>query len=171
MTKKKQHKQPIKQLSPYEYIKTKARTFPISKCYINSDWIDMATANIVIARQKPSGNFILGVYCLEFLGKGLVIARAFTNMTQANIDEFLEKMAPKKLEVNMVVEIDYALAHNIIYGVVALARNKKYKPDAEFECSKYILEEDDAKIEKIDIEFENHPMRLEYELENKMNIL
>ena len=150
MTKK---KQPIKQLSPYEYIKTKARTFPISKCYINSDWIDMATANIVIARQKPSGNFILGVYCLEFLGKGLVIARAFTNMTQANIDEFLEKMAPKKLEVNMVVEIDYALAHNIIYGGIAFAKKNGFKINKDFEISKYILEEDDGKIEYIEIEF------------------
>jgi len=152
MTKKKQPPQ----LSLVNYIKTKARTLPIYKCYINSDWIDMATANIIIARQKPSGNFILGVYCLECLGKGLVIARAFTNMTQANIDEFLEKMAPKKLEVNMVVEIDYALAHNIIYGAVALARKKRYKPDAEFECSKYILEEDDGKIEHIDITFGNN---------------
>ena len=71
MTMKKQHKQQVQQLSPVEYIRTKARLLPIYKCYINSYWIEAAMAGILIARQHKNGNFTIGVYFVDTFRRGL----------------------------------------------------------------------------------------------------
>ena len=39
-------KQQPKQLSPENYIKTKARTLPLDQCFVNVEWKNMGMANI-----------------------------------------------------------------------------------------------------------------------------
>ncbi len=164
---KKKHSNQTHQLTPFEFVKTKARTFPIHKCYINSDWYEMGLVNIIIVRRKPGGSFLAGIYSLETYLKGIIRTRAFANISEKEIDEYLEIIAPRKRDENMIVEIDYTLAHNIIYGAIAFAKTQSFEPEFEFDCTQYILEEDDGKIEKIELDFENNIMRREYLLENE----
>ena len=166
MMKKKQYKQPVHQLSPNQYIKTKARSLPIYKCYINSYWIELALTTILVARQHTNGNFTIGYYRIDTFKRGLFKSKAFFNRPKETLAEMLEILVPKDSEHATVVEIDYALAHNIIYGGNALTKTNGLKPDKDFEISKYILEENDGKIEYIEINFGNNELR---EQERKKN--
>ncbi len=145
-------KQPA-QLSGVNYIKTKARTLPIYKCYINSYWIETALTVIVIGRQHTNGNFTFGVYLVDTFNKGLFKSSVAFNQKKEVFDDMVANVVPKDCETDMVVEIDYTLAHNIIYGGYDLAKRNGYKPDKDFEISRFILEENDGKIEYIEINF------------------
>ena len=146
-------KQPVKQLSPYEYIKTKARSLPIYKCYINSYWILTSLASIVIARKHVNGNFTFGMYFIDTYNKGLMSSMAQFNQSKEALDDLIEHLVDKDNKSFMTVEIDYTLAHNIIYGGYELSIKNGYVPDKEFEISKYILKENDGTIEYIEINF------------------
>ncbi len=165
MTKKKQNKQQIRPLTPLEYIRTRARLLPIYKCYVNSDWIDSGLVNVIVARIHKNNNITFGIYSMESYERGLIITRVSFNSSENTLKDHLEHMVSITSEINMIVEIDYTLAHNIIYGIIAHAKEKGYKPDSEFDCTKYILEEDDGKIDKIKIDFDNNIIRIEYKKE------
>ena len=159
MTKNKKHKQQPHQLSPEEYIKTKARLLPLYKCYINSYWLLSGLTVILVARQHPNGNFTLGIYRLDTFSRGLFKTYHFFNKNQDFYDGMVESVAPKNCTIGMSVEIDYALAHNVIYGAEALAKANGYKPEKDFEISKYILKENDGSIEYIEINFGKNAQR------------
>ncbi|MEI6823483.1 MAG: hypothetical protein WCL51_16245 [Bacteroidota bacterium] len=159
MTKKKQHNQPIKQLSPNEYIKTKARSLPIYKCFINSYWLHSALTVILVARQHPNGHFTIGIYRIDTFSRGLFKSYAIFNRDKDSYDRLVECIVPKDCEFGTVVEIDYTLAHNVIYGAEALAKTNGYKPDKAFEISKYILMENDGSVEYIEINFGKNATR------------
>jgi hypothetical protein len=40
-------KQLTKQLSPENYIKTKARTLPLDKCYVNDEWREAGRGSVL----------------------------------------------------------------------------------------------------------------------------
>ena len=162
MTKKKQPPQ----LSPVEYIRTKARLLPIYKCYINSYWIEAAMAGIVIARQHKNGNFTIGVYFVDTFRRGLFKSAYFFSKDESFLENLKDNMVSNVSDRAMVVEIDYALTHNIIYGSIAFASTQGFKPIKDFEISKYLLEEDDGKIEHIDITFGKNEGREQEEKEN-----
>ena len=149
MTKKKQPTQ----LSPINYIKTKARTLPIYGCYINSFWIEHSVAIIVIARQHKNGNFTIGNYMVDTFKRGLYFSTCQFNQPEEYLNELVNHVVPPTSEIDMVVKIDYSLAHNIIYRGIAFANKNGFKPFKEFEITKYILEEDNTNIEHIEIEF------------------
>ena len=150
---KKKSIQPQRQLSPNEYIRTKARELPIYKCYINSYWLETGLTNFIIARQHKNGNFTLGFYFVDTYYQGLFQSGTHFNYTKDELEEFIGLLTPKISEKHILVEIAYSLAHNIIYGGIAFAKKNGFKINKEFEISKYILEEDDGKIEYIEIEF------------------
>ena len=51
-------------------------------------------------------------------------------------------------------ELEYNLAHNIIFGALEFASENNFKPHRDFEkFTKYILEIDDNRMPFIDIEF------------------
>ncbi len=152
MTKKKQNNTK-KQLKPLEYIKSKARTLPIYKCYINTDWMEKGLASILVARQHINGKFTFGFYIIDTFCKGLVISTVKFNVIEEEMEDFIATYIPQKEEFFTQINIDYTLAHNIIYGAIAFAEDYKYKPDKSFEITKYILEEDDENVELIEIEF------------------
>lgn len=150
-------KQQPKQLSPENYIKTKARTLPIDKCYINANWKETGMANIAVERRHTNGNFTFGIYLVDIYALGT--KNTFWNFnTPISIYEKL-KNGPE------TEEIDYILAHNIIYGGNEYAEDNGYKIHKDFEkLTKYILEVDDEKIPFIDIEFgkDGKPLVIEY---------
>ncbi len=145
-----------KQQTPFSlpnYIKTKARTLPIYKCYINSNWMGLAFTTIIIAREHKSGNVTTGLFIVDMYSRGLFTSRVLFNHTKEHLKEIRDSIVPIDSETDMVVEIAYSLAHNIIYGGIAHAEKKGFKPDREFEVLKYFLEENDGSIEFIDIKF------------------
>ncbi len=166
MTKKKQSKQQARQLSSEEYIKTKARSLPIYKCYINSYWLLSGLTVILVARQHPNGNFTLGIYRLDTFSRGLFKTYSFFNRNKDFYDGMVESVVPKNNDNCMSVEIDYALAHNVIYGAEALAKANGYKPEKDFEISKYILKENDGSIEYIEINFGKNAQREQEMIDN-----
>jgi len=153
MKKKKQPKQPVKQLSPNEYIITKARTLPIYKCWINSYWLESGLTTVIVARQHSNCNFTIGVYRIDTFKYGLFKSYVFFNRNKDLLDDLVLHLVEDNSDIAMIVEIDYTLVHNIIYGGEAFAKAKGYKPDKAFEISKYILKENDGSIEYIEINF------------------
>ncbi|MEO8961791.1 MAG: hypothetical protein ABI325_07915 [Ginsengibacter sp.] len=134
--------------SPESYIKTRARNLPIDKCYINESWSDSGFATIIISRKHVNGNFTFGVYLVDLYCLG--VKDTFYNFNVYT--EFIELLDKFKKEQGLV-ESEYALAHNIIYGAVEYAGDLGFKPDKDFEVSQYLLEEDDDEVEFIDVEF------------------
>ncbi|MGH2643198.1 MAG: hypothetical protein ACRDE2_04565, partial [Chitinophagaceae bacterium] len=52
-----------------------------------------------------------------------------------------------------LIPCDYPLVHNIIYGAIEFAEDFGFFPHKDFKTTQYILEEDDDRVELIDIEF------------------
>ncbi len=167
MAKKKQHKQQP-QLDPFAYIRTKARTLPIYKCYINSNWKEKGLASIIVARQHTTGNFTTGMYIVDTFCKGLVQTYTKFNGDEDILKFNLELHIPPEGDFITLMEIDYTLAHNIIYGAISFAEENGYKPHKDFETFKYILEEDDEDIELIEIDFgvDGKPFLIERDYED-----
>ncbi len=149
MTKKKQPPQ----LSRVNYIKTKARTLPLYKCYLNTNWQVTGISDIIVSRKHTNGNYTIGQYRVDTLGIGLQNTVGRFNQTEEFFTELKEDFKSDETEDNIYMEVDYALVHNIIYGAIAFAEERSFKPHKEFSYTKYILEEDDENIELIDIEF------------------
>ncbi|MEO9005353.1 MAG: hypothetical protein ABI288_11485 [Ginsengibacter sp.] len=134
--------------SPESYIKTRARNLPLDKCYINEGWADAGFATILISRKHVNGNFTYGVYLVDLYCLGVKDTFYDFNV----YTEFIELLDNFKKEQGLV-ESGYALLHNIIYGAVEYAEDLGFKPDKGLEVSQYLLEEDDDKVEFIDVEF------------------
>lgn len=134
--------------TPESYIKSRARNLPVGKCYINKDWKVSGFASIVVSRNHINGNFTFGVYLVDLYCLGVKDTLYDFNV---NI-EFAELLDKMKSQYE-IEEIDYALAHNVIYGGVEYAEDIGFKPHKDFEISQYVLEEDDERVELIDIQF------------------
>lgn len=140
---------PVQQLlSPENYIRQKARKLPLYKCSINENWKDEGLAEIVIGRRHTNGNVTFGVYLVDVFCVG--VKDAFYNFN-VSVDTFEEMIYSLSGELNMI-EIDYVLAHNIIYAAIEYAEDLGIKPCKDFTLAEYILEEDTDEIELMDIE-------------------
>ena len=133
-------------LSPKKYIETKARTLPIYKCYVNEGWKTVGLANVFVLRKHINGNITMGIFLADVFCLGVKEVTYFFNYTQLEIDKILKR-------VNKIgnIEIDYNLAHNIIYAAHDFAMEYDIHPHKDFAIAKYILEEDDDNIPLIDI--------------------
>ena len=138
-------KNTLKQLSPENYIKQKARLLPIEKCYINKEWEEMKMATIIVARKHVTENTTLGFYFVDMMCLG--VKDSFYEFNISKYD-FLDKIEQFKLE-----EVPYILVHNIIYGAMAYAEDYGFSPCKAFSITSHILEEDTEDMELIDIEF------------------
>ena len=161
--KKKKQKIVQQQLSPIEYIKTKVRTLPIYKCYINSDWLEWGITTLMVSRIHPAGSFTFANFLIDTYTLGFTKTLVMFNVPQKAISDMLETFVSKKSESQMIVEIDYVLAHNIIYGAVNFNKEMGYKIPKDFELTKYILQDNNDKVDHIDIVFgrEERDERLE----------
>ncbi len=147
------NKQKHKPLSPENYIRTRARTLNIGKCFINHDWLDTGFAMITVSRWHINGNithasFMVDLYCL-----GVKEAFWIFNEDPRDFDSFIEKVRSDGEYSRRFVIADYQLVHNIIYGAVEFAGEFGFRPHKSFEIAKYILEEDDEHVPLIEIEF------------------
>lgn len=142
--KKPQQQQP---LSPQKYIRLKGRTLPIAKCYINENWQEAGMASIIVVRQHQSGNFTSAQYLVDTFCLGVKDTCYSFNFLSEELEEMLEHLPE-------CTEITYNEAHNIIFGAITFAEEEaEILPHADFELTKYLLEEDTDDIPLIDYEF------------------
>ncbi len=149
---KKKKKKPAKGnviQSPVRYIKTKCRELPIKECLINTDWQEGDMANIVVAREQPSGKLIVGMYLVDLLCLGVKNTFYYYSMDTFEYDNLV-----RDIKMNLDTEpCDYVLAHNIIYGALEFAEELGIKPHKDFGVTRYILAEDDESVAYMDLEF------------------
>jgi len=135
------------QLSPKKYIQTKARSLPIYKAYVNKDWEEGKMAQVIVMRRHVNGNITAGVYLVDLLCLGVKDTMFIFNETQAEIEErFGDEFK------SMFEEVDYNLAHNIVYAGHDFAMDYEIKPHADFAVTKFVLEEDNDEIPLIEVE-------------------
>lgn len=136
-------------MSPNRYMRDKARTLPIGKCYISPEWQKTGLAHIVVTRQRPSGNIVMGAFLVDTFCLGVKDADFNANLSASEFDDYLQKMG-----VYLgIEEIGYNEAHNIIYGAIAFAEEGGISPSKEFQLAQYALEEDTEEVPLIEYEF------------------
>jgi hypothetical protein len=136
-----------KQLNPKQYIQTKARSLPIYKCFVNKDWEEAREANVVIMRKHSNGNITASMYLVDLLCLGIKDTMYFFNEPESALKEQFGKTFS-----TMFTEVDYNIAHNIVYAGHDFAMEFDIKPHADFNTTKFILEEDNDNIELVEIE-------------------
>jgi hypothetical protein len=133
------------QLSPEKYIQTRARSLPIYKCLVSTDWQLHGIANVVVMRKHVNGNITAGIYLVDLYCLGIKDTFYFFNKPE---EEIFESINPDSLFLD---ETDYNFAHNIIYAGHDFALEFDIQPHKNFSITKYILEEDNEAIPVIDI--------------------
>ena len=137
-------------LSPYRFMREKARTQPIGKCYIAPpDWQESGMAHIIVTRVRPSGNLVMAAFLVDTFCLGVKDAGYHENIPTSDFEEYLNNYK-KGMGLK---EISYDEAHNIIYGAMAFAEESGIKPAKEFDPAGYILEEDTDDIPLIEYDF------------------
>ena len=147
--KKQVQKSVQKMPSPENYIKTKARTLPLGKCYINRGWKEAGMASIFVTRKHVTGNVTYGSYLVDLFALGTKNTMYDFNKTQKSFDAIISDVNADYYE-----EIEYNLAHNIIYGGNNFAVANGFKIHKDFEkLTEFILELNNDSIPFVDVEF------------------
>ena len=150
--------------SPEKAIRTRARNLPLGKCYVNKDWDTTKMANIVVTRKHVNGNITAGLYLVDLLCLGIKDSTFRFNLPEDEALNFIDA-DPN----NPFVEIDYTLAHNIVYAGLEFADGLGFKPCREFAITQYILEADSDNIEIIEIECGHNDIPVVFATANDKN--
>ncbi len=143
----------IQMLSPENYIRKKARTLPVYECLVRSDWEETKMTTVTVARNHTNGNITVCSYLVDLFCLGVKDSMYLFNVPVQQYQEFKEKVNG---EMEMT-EVDYTLAHNIVYAGIEFAEEFGFKPHNDYESvTKYMLEEDTEDIELIEIECGNN---------------
>ncbi len=169
--KKKKPAAPQQQMSPTKYITSgRARLLPLHQCWISHDWKESGLCTIVIQREHKTGNITFGTYLVDRHCLGLKNTAAIFSKSENEITMYLRQIFQAH---GGKIPIDYALAHNIIYGAIAYAEDLGFKPEKDWAISQFILEEDTEDIELIDVEFgkDGRPMFINGPYDNVPKII
>src|SRR5438093_10255481 len=131
----------MKQLSPKKYIETKARSLPIYKCLLNTDWRESMMASVVVMRRHVNGNITAGVYLIDLLCLGVKDTFYFFNSPEEEVMEHFGGIKP-----GFFKEVDYKLVHNIVFAGHDFAMEFDIHPHPDFAITRFILEEDNESI-------------------------
>src|ERR1035437_4289873 len=134
------------QLSPEKYIKTQARALPVVECLVSEDGEDAGICNVLVARMHKTGRLTVGIYLIDMYCLGLRDTLYEFNITPEDYQDL-------KNSGDKLIVCEYVTAHNIIYGAIAFAEDFGFKPDSAFSVSQFTLEEDDDRMELMDMEF------------------
>ena len=139
----------IQMLSPENYIRKKARTLPIFECLVKSEWEETKMTPVLVARSHSNGNITVCSYLVDLMCLGVKDTMFLFNVPIHTYEEFKEKMTGG-IEL---VEVDYTLAHNIVFAGIEFAEEFGFKPHKDYESiTKFMLEEDTEDIELLEIE-------------------
>lgn len=145
---KNNHKKPPQSISPQYYIRTRARNLPLGTCYVSTGWQEKGLITLLITRNHINGQFTFGFYLVDLYCFG-VTETFYVFNEHEKYHEYLRVLE----EEEGIEECAYALAHNIIYGAIAYAQDLGFKPAKDFAVTQYLLEEDNDRVELMDIEF------------------
>lgn len=150
MAKKKQKKggqQGQQFLSPDEYLRQRARTLAIGKCYVSEDIERAGEGHVIVSRRHTGGRVSVAFYLVDIWCVG--VKDSYYRLRMEDY-EFEEMMEDYKLGIR---ECSYDEAHNRIYGAIAFAEEASIAPDKSFNVTKYMLEEDTDDIPLIEYEY------------------
>ncbi|RYY98047.1 MAG: hypothetical protein EOO11_09155 [Chitinophagaceae bacterium] len=134
------------QLSPKKYIQTKARSLPVNKCLVNFDWQETGMVSLTVMRRHVNGRLTGAFYVVDLLCTGVKRTFEFFNADEQEVTERLPYFGTE------TTEIEYNLAHNIVYAGVEFAAEFGIAPHPDFSLTKYILEPDTDAVPVIEIE-------------------
>ena len=150
MAKKKQKKggqQGQQFLSPDEYLRQRARTLAIGKCYVSEDIERAGEGHVIVSRRHTGGRVSVAFYLVDIWCVG--VKDSYYRLRMEDY-EFEEMMEDYKLGIR---ECSYDEAHNRIYGAIAFAEDAGIAPDKSFSVTRYMLEEDTDDIPLIEYEY------------------
>ena len=148
-----QQKSSSKPDTPEKYMRTRARSLPLGECYINSEWEESGMAFILVTRRHVNGNITLGSFQVDLYCLGIKDAFWLFNQPPEVFSDITKNLAEQSEGSHELIPAEYVLVHNIIYGALAFAEELGFSPHKDFDLAQYILEEDDERIEFMDIEF------------------
>ena len=139
---------PFAMLSPQKKLR-QARRFPIHECLINPSWREQGLATILVSRRQLDEHLAFGVFLVDIFCLGL-------KNTFANVDfsesRYVREVVGRVYEQQASEPCDSELAHQIIYGAIAYARQFGFKPNKDFRLSQHLLDAPES-IGPSDIEF------------------
>lgn len=148
MAKKKNKKQKGQQfLSPEQYIRQKARTLEIGKCYVDNDLEKAGEGHIIVSRKHTGGRVSVGFYLVDIWCVGVKRSFYRLRMEDYELDEMIDSY-----QLNLR-ECSYDEVHNWIYGAIAFAEEAGIAPDKSFNLTQYFLVEDDDDIPLMEFDF------------------
>ena len=133
-------------LSPEQYLKQKARTLEIGKCYISEDIEECGEGAVFVTRLHTGGKVSIGFYLVDIYCLGVIDSGYRLRMEEEEVQELV-------FYRHKMRECSYEEAHNWIYGAIAFAEEGGIKPDKSFQLTQYMLEEDTDDIPLIEYEF------------------
>ena len=150
MAKKKKNKGKQQQLmSDTEFVRQKARSLEIGKCYKSVSLFEIGEGYVVVIRNHKGDKYSVGFYMIDTFCTGVKDTFCRVRITQDELDEYFDKMS----EGDDMIECSYNEAHNIIYGAIAFAEEAGIMPNKAFNLTQYLLEEDTDEIPLIEYEY------------------
>ena len=144
MKKKKSTQQQF--ITPENYIRTRAKSLPIYKCFINEDWEFLGMANIFITRKHVTNYLSLCIYLVDTKCLGVKDTFYRFNISEEEVEAIMKNNPVKMLDVS------YDLVHNIIYASIEFAEQFGFKPHKDFtSITEHFLEEDNDDIPLMEI--------------------
>lgn len=96
-SKNKNSSQQKAKLSPERFMREKARSLPIGKCYITPDWKEDGEAQIIITRQRSNGNLVMGAFLVDTFCLGVKDAGYNEDIPvsvfEEHLDEYIEMIS------------------------------------------------------------------------------
>jgi len=143
------------QAAPYSLLSVKkkvhlARQYPLYECLINPSWREKGLATVLVSRRQPDGALVFGVYLVDIFCLGL--KNTFCN-ADFSVSRYNTELVHRIFQDEDPVPCQGNLAHGIVYGAIAYARQFGFKPQRDFDLSQYVLDEVDNLEEAPDIEF------------------
>ncbi|MDE6442904.1 MAG: hypothetical protein K2K64_00570 [Muribaculaceae bacterium] len=146
MAKKKSNKQSTP-LSPEKFLKEKASNLPLYKCFISKNYKEAGEVIAIISRTRGNGklctaNFLIDLWCL-----GIKDVFGNVNLEKERFDDYIKENS------EILMECDYPLVHNMIYGAEEFAEEIEINPHPSFRLWKNLLAEDNDDIPLMEMEF------------------
>lgn len=119
------------------------------KCYVNEDWNEEGSiTHLTISRKHINGNITFCSYLVDLKCLGIKDTMYKFNIPDFEFDEFVDEV-----DNNLhLMEIDYNLAHNIIYAAWEFGDEIGFEPHKDFlSITQYMLAEDSDDIPLIEV--------------------
>ena len=139
---------PFAMLSPKQKLRQACR-HPIHECLINPSWQEKGLATILMSRRQPDAHMAFGVFLVDIFCLGLKNTFANVDFSEAR---YVREVVGRVYEQQESEPCDCDLAHQIIYGGIAYAKQFGFKPNKDFRLSQHVLDAAES-IGPSDIEF------------------